>query len=220
MIRFLFRWVFRLLIIAIVAGTALLLTKDLLLREWLVYRLRHVTGLETRLGRLQTGLLSGTITLTDLRIYNSADFGGGPFLTVPDLHLELDGSALRHRQLRLKLGRLHLAEFNLVRNLRGETNTAVLTKQVKENASSLENAAVSLPGLEFTGIDVLNLTIGTVRVTDMARPVLSREFHVDLRNETLRDVTSIADLTPLLFKLISRELGAGLRTDAAGESRR
>jgi hypothetical protein len=219
-IRFLFRWLFRLMILAIVGGTALLLTKDLLLREWVVYRLRGITGLETRLGQLQTGLLNGTVTLTDLRIYNSAEFGGGPFLSVPDLHLELDGNALRHGQVRLKLGRLHLSEFNLVRNFHGETNIFALARRVQENASDLENAAVSLPGLEFAGIDVLNLTLGTVRLTDMARPGASREFRIDVTNETLREVASMEDLTPLLFKVIFRELGAGLRSDKAGETRR
>ncbi len=210
MIRFLFRWLYRGLLLAIVLATALVLVKDTLLREWILYRVPRVTGLETRLESAETRLFTGTLSLTGLQIFNSADFGGTPLLHLPELHLELDREALRYRELRFRLARVHVAEFNVVRNQRGETNLFALWRQVNERATAADAVTLSPPGLEFTGIETLNLTVGTVRFVDLGQPANSRELRVALTNEVLQNVKSTADFTPLLLRLLVRELGAGL----------
>lgn len=206
MIRFVFRWLYRLLLLALVLGIALVLLKDVLLREWVVYRLRNVTGLETRLAGLKTEMLAGTITLTGLQLYNTAEFGGGPFLDAPDLHLELDTAALRQRELKLRLARLHLAEFSLVKNLQGQTNIFAMVERVNTQATAVDAVAVAPPGLEFRGIDTLNLTLGTLRLVQMAPPAINKEIRLGVTNEIIRNVRSASDLTPLLMQVIVREL--------------
>ena len=51
LIRFGFRWTLRLIAFAIVITVALALFKDVLLREWILFRVQALTGLETRLHR-------------------------------------------------------------------------------------------------------------------------------------------------------------------------
>jgi len=211
-IRFAFRWLFRLLVVAIVAAAAAFLAKDILLREWALYRLRKVTGLETHLDSARAGLFTGTITLTDLRLYNSAEFGGGLLISVPDLHLEIDGDALPRRELRLKLGRLHIDEFNVVRNREGRTNIFELMETARERAGVLDALTVGAPGLEFTGIETLNLTLGTARFIQIGDPRATREFRVGVTNEIVHDVRSTSDLTPLLLKVVFREIGRGFQS--------
>lgn len=213
MIRFVFRWLFRGVVLLIVLGTALYLLKDQLLREWVVYRLRTVTGLETRLDSLRSEFLGGTLTLGGLQIFNSADFGGSPLLTVPDLHVQVDTGALAHREFRLQLARLHLAEFNVIRNQRGETNLVALLDSVSRRANAGDAAAVSPPGFEFTGIDTLNLTMGVVRFAQLGPGGGTREIQVGLTNEIVRNVRSTQDLMPLVLRVAFREVASGLRTE-------
>ncbi len=220
MIRFFFRWLFRFVILGIVAITALVLSKDVLLREWLVYRLSRITGLETHLQGLQTSWLSGTVTLSDLRLYNTAEFGGGPLIVLPDLHLELDLRALLHRELHLKLARVHVADFALVRNREGQTNVVEVWNNLQNRANALDAAIANPPGFEFTGIETLNLTVGSVHWVDLANTALDREIRVNVRNEIVPNVRSISDLGPLLLRLVFRQLTDGLRENVPPPSGR
>jgi hypothetical protein len=209
-IRFAFRWLFRLVLVGAVAFTALVLTKDVLLREWMIYRVRKVTGLETRLDAIQTGLLAGTLTLTGLRLYNTAEFGGGTLLDMPDLHVELDLGSLRDRTVGFSLARLNVAELNVVRSQDGRTNLVELITNLQEQSSLMEKAILGHPGMEFSGIATLNLTVGTVRFVNLAQPARNREIDARITNQVVRNVKSAADLTPLLLRVLFRELNESL----------
>lgn len=211
MIRFLFRWLFRGLLLAIVLALGLFVAKDSLLREWLIYRLRAVTGLEARLARVESGLLAGQLTLTGLQLYNSAEFGGGPLLRVPDLHLEIDRASLNRREVKLRLVRLDLAELNVVRNQRGQTNLHELHRRASERATPADVAVVSPPGFEFGGIETLNLSLGTIRMIDLGTPAASRELNLGITNEVVRQVRSVADLNPIFVRAMLRLLGGALQ---------
>ncbi|MBL9137891.1 MAG: hypothetical protein JNK85_18645 [Verrucomicrobiales bacterium] len=206
MIRFAVRWLFRFLILGIVLATALFLLKDALLREWLIYRVRTVTGLETRLQSVRSAWLAGSVTLSQFEIFNSAEFGGGRLLSLPELHLELDGPQLWRRELRLRLARLHLAELNVVRNAAGATNLFALRNTVENRATPVDAAVLAPPGLEFTGIDTLNLSLGTLRLIRLGPTNQVREIHVGVTNEILRNVRSEEDFTPLILRVMFREL--------------
>ncbi len=211
MIRFAFRWLFRLVVLLVVLVVGLILAKDILVREWVAYRLRTVTGLETRLDGARAHFLAGSISLTGVQLYNSADFGGGPLLSAPEIHLELDTDALARREYRLRLARLHVSEFSLVRNTRGETNIYAIADHARRHANLGDAVLAGPPGLTFTGIDTLNLTFGTLRLVDLGIPGASRDFRVGLTNEILRNVRSEADLTPLLLRVLFREAASGLK---------
>jgi hypothetical protein len=216
-IRFVIRWVFRLSAVAAVLllllGAGLYFLKDELLRQWLVFRLGTVTGLDTRLDGLRSDLRAGAITLTGLQIVNAPEFGGSALLTVPDLHLQLDTDALTRREFRFRLARLHLAEFNVVRNEQGRTNILALMESVSRQAGTADAAVVSPPGLEFAGIDTLDLTVGALRFAQLGPGGGTREIRVGLTHEIVRNVRTVEDLMPLILRVAFREAAAGLRLD-------
>ena len=211
MIRFLFRWLFRALVLAIVLATALLLLRDTLAREWLTYRLRALTGLETRLQRVEAAPFNGTLTVAGLQLYNAPEFGGGPLLSVPDLHLELDWNAVWRREYRLRLARIHLAQLDVVRNAQGQTNVLVLLETVKQRATAVDALFLSPPGLRFAGVETMNLTVGTLRLSQLGRPEPPREIRVGVTNEVVSNVRGAADLSPLVVRVLLRELAEGFR---------
>ena len=196
--RFVVRWAFRLVILVVVLGVALVLLKDTLLKSLVEQRLRRETGLEVRIGKLEAGLFTPTVHLERLVIHNTAEFGGGPFLDLPEVHLEYDRLALASRKLHLTLVRLNLAEVNMVKNQAGRTNFEWLEARQKQKST----AAAASPGFEFTGIDLLNLSIGKLRFTNLQQPSQTREVSIQLHNEMLRNVKAASDLSELLVKLV------------------
>src|SRR3954466_6450091 len=103
MIKFIFRWAFRFLILAIVLVVALLLLKDQILRSVVESQIRKATGMDVKIGALQVGLTRPVFNLENFVLYNTAEFGGGPFLDVPELHLEFYPGATSAREFRCKL---------------------------------------------------------------------------------------------------------------------
>lgn len=132
--KFIFRWLFRLLILTIVLVVALVLLKDVLIKALVEYRLRAQTGLDARIGRLEMGLLTPTLTIEDLKLYNPAEFGGSLFLDLPELRLEYDRPALAAGRLHLILLRMNLAVVHVVEDKSGQYNLRFL--EAKLGASS------------------------------------------------------------------------------------
>ena len=136
MIKWLFRWLFRLLILLVVLVVAAILLLDTIAREITEYRLQQQTGLEAKIGRMRVGMLEPRLTIENLVIYNSAEFGGSPLLDVPELHVECDRNPFFHPGLHFKLVRINLARLNLVEDAKGRKNLDELWKQLKKPAAA------------------------------------------------------------------------------------
>ena len=52
-------------------------------------------------------------------------------------------------------------------------------------------------GLNFQQIDVLNLSLGTVKFIDLKQPQHNRQKNLGIENQVVKDVKSLADLTGL-----------------------
>ena len=105
-------YLFIILVVLVVAAVLLLNT---IAKQVVESRMRAGTGMETRIGLIDIGLLSPTITIENFKLYNTPDFGGSVFIDMPELHLEYDPRAIRSGKLHFKLVRLNLAEVALVR---------------------------------------------------------------------------------------------------------
>ena len=196
-IRLLLRWMFGLLLL------------DTIVKSVLENRIRERTGRDVKIGNLNLSLLNSRVTIENFKLYNTADLGGGPFLDLPEIHVELDRAALARRQLHFKLIRLHLAELNLVASAAGRPNlgplppfdASVLTNQVPRTAGNRDDK------LEFAGIDTLNLTLGKIKQTDLKQPANSRELALGVTNEVITGIRDGRDLQVKLLPLLLRTSG-------------
>src|SRR5439155_17583626 len=108
------RWKRILKWLALACGSALtlvvlaLIFKNALIKAYAEHRIKSKTGLIAKIDELEVGLTTGRVWLKDLRIFNTAEFGGSVFLHVPEIYLELEPADSGK-------GRLHLREvrFNL-----------------------------------------------------------------------------------------------------------
>jgi hypothetical protein len=203
MIKFVFRWAFRLLVLAILLVVAGVLLLDPIARELAERRLRASTGMDARIGRLKVGLVNPRITFEDFKLYNTAEFGGAPFIDLPELHVEYDPEALAARKLHFTLVRFHLAEVNIVVNQAGHTNTTALKARLEGQAAARPDLAGA--GFEFEVIDTLNFTLGAGRFTDLRNAAFNRTFEIGLTNQVVHNVRSERDLLTAAIIIMARK---------------
>jgi len=199
----LIKWLFILLAIAVGAFVALLLSKDAILKAAVEQQIRAQTGMDAKIGRLSLGLLSPVVTIENLTLHNTAEFGGTPFLDIRELHLEYDRDALAQRKLKIKLLRLNLEELTVVRNPNGTTNISTLNAPAKKSPTKLAGE------VEFDGVEVLNLSLGKIQLIDLKEPRNNRIRNVNLQNQVFHNVRTPGDLYGVLVLLWMRSGGSG-----------
>lgn len=208
--RTVFRWLFRLLLVLAVvvflAAITLLLLKDSITKSVAERNLRDATAMDARVGKLEVGLFTPTVNLEGLKLYNPPEFGGGTFLDLPELRIEYVPDELRNRKLHLKTLRLHVAEVHVVRNKEGKTNIEAIEKEAKKRTGGGKKGDTNTPGVEFGGIDVAYVTIGKIKVTDLANPRNNREIAVGLKNEMGRNLKTEADVAGWFTFVVMRSL--------------
>jgi uncharacterized protein involved in outer membrane biogenesis len=198
MIRRLIRWALYLFIVVVVLCVAAILLLNTAVKQLLESRLRTVTGMETQIGSVDVGLLTPTFTIENLKLYNTADFGGSIFIDMPELHVEYDPYAFRSRQLHFKLVRLDLQEVAIIQDKKGRFNVQDMEKK---NGQQLANAkSQSVDGMKFTGIDTFNLSLGKFRMSNLATG-REEELQFGVKNQISHNVKSEADLVG--FNLLS-----------------
>jgi uncharacterized protein involved in outer membrane biogenesis len=191
------RWLIFLVIVSIVIS---LLSMNTVFKAVIEKRVRDATGMDADIGKLSFGLLTPTVTIENFKLYSPPDFGGTPFLKISELHAEYDLAALRKHELHLTLLRLNLDEINVVKNQAGRTNVFSILTMVRAQqpgSSANTNTVTWLTGFKFTGIDVVNISIGKARLIDLKDQNLNRWVDIDLENQIIKNVKSPADLAGL-----------------------
>ncbi len=198
--RLLFRWAFRLLILTLVLLVAGVLLLDTAAKSLMEGRIRSQTGMDVKIGKVEIGLSTPTFRMEGFKLYNPAEFGGTTLVEIPELFVEYDRDAVARQQLKIKLLRINVAEISVVRDAAGRTNLEAL-----HSRTNLPQQA----GMEFLGIETLNLTLGKMRYLDLKAPGQAKEINLGLKEEVVRNVKSVADLSGVMIKVALKQ-GAGL----------
>ncbi len=210
MLKGLFKWGLRLCLLALVLAAVFFLSLDSILRAVVEHNLRQQTGLDAKIGRFHLGLTEPVLELKDLQVFNSARFGGTPFLNIPEIHVEYDPAALKQGEIHLTLVRFNLGELEVVRSLDGQTNLLSLGLELPAKKSAASGGPQNLPdfkrqtGLEFKGIDCLNVTVGTFKYVDLQDQNNNREQKIGVENLVITAVTNSANLAGLELLVAAR----------------
>ncbi|HOF47677.1 MAG TPA: hypothetical protein PLY00_08030 [Verrucomicrobiota bacterium] len=197
--RFVFRWLFRLLVVGLVLSIGVVLLKDLLLKELLASHIERETGLETRIGRLEVGILSPRLTVENLRLYNPPEFGGSVFLHVAECHVEYDWLALLQHRVHLRLFRLNLAEASIVEDVAGQTNLESIHRRLRRKQASEPRSDFT-----FGGLDMLNLSLGRLHRLNLAAPGRIQTISLGVQNEIYTNLDTEKDVLYALGRLALR----------------
>jgi uncharacterized protein involved in outer membrane biogenesis len=209
-VKRLFKWALRIVVLVAVAIVLLLVFKDNILRTVAEHEIRTATGMDVKIGRLTAGYFSPVVTIENLKLYNTPEFGGTEFLIIPELHVEFDPQALTTQKLRVKLIRLNLSELDVVKNQAGQTNLVTMMTKMPKGKLAPQGVRVGGNKLDFEGIDVLNVSLGRVRFMDLKNPEKNRAVQINLDNQVFNNVKTDGDLDGILFILWMRSGGAAV----------
>jgi hypothetical protein len=198
MIKFVFKWLLRLTILAVVLVVIFFLSLNSILRVLIEHNIRAQTGMDAEIGRFHLGLAEPTIEIQNLKIYNPPSFGGTLFLDIPEIHVEYDRDALAKKEIHVTLLRFNLGELNIVKNAAGQTNIFSLGISAPKK-SGVNGAKIfkKETGFDFKKIDVLNVSVGTVKYVDLKNQRNDRTQTIGIENCVIKNVKSRNDLTGL-----------------------
>jgi hypothetical protein len=193
--------VLRLFLLAVVLAVIFFLSLDSIMRVVIQHNIRAQTGMDAEIGKFYFGLTRPVVEIKDLRLFNSAEFGGTPFLNIPEIHVEYDRAALAKNQIHITLLRFNLGELDIVKNEAGQTNLFALGMAVPGKTDLAKRKPVDQfkkqTGLDFKGIDVLNVSIGTAKYIDLKDQNNNREQKIGIENQVIKNVQIPADLAGL-----------------------
>jgi uncharacterized protein involved in outer membrane biogenesis len=204
--KFIFKWLLRLFILAVVLIVIFFLSLNSILRVAIEHNIRTQTGMDAEIGKFSLRFAGPTVEIKDLKIYNPPSFGGTLFLDIPEIHAEFDRAALLRHEIHFTLLRINLGEFDIVKNQAGQTNIFALGLALpsKKTGGGKITSANFLPKTQFPTIDVLNISIGTAKYVDLKDQQNNHERNIGIENCIIPNVKSEADLGGL-------ELLVGLR---------
>jgi uncharacterized protein involved in outer membrane biogenesis len=205
MIKWVFKWLLRLFVLAIVLVVVFFLSLDSILRLVMENRIHAQTGMDAEIGRFKLGLAEPTITITDFKLYNPPDFGGTLFLDIPEIHVEYDRLALARREIHVTLLRFNLGELDIVKNEAGQTNIfSIATPPSAKKSGAREKSFAGQTGYTFGGIDTLNVSVGTAKYIDLKDQKNNREQKIGIENCIMKNVKSPTDLAGLALLVALR----------------
>ena len=199
MIRWIFKWLFRLAFVAVVLIIIFILSLNSILRVLIEHNIRAQTGMDAEIGRFKLGLTVPTVEIQDMKIYNPPSFGGTPFLDIREIHAEYDPAALLEKKIHLTLLRFNLAELDIVKSQAGQTNIFSLGPALKKPGHAAAPNFKKQTGYEFTGIDTLNVSFTRAKYIDLRNSRNNREQILGIQNCIVPHVKSTADLTGLVL---------------------
>jgi uncharacterized protein involved in outer membrane biogenesis len=218
--KWFFKWLLRLFLLVVVLVVIFFLSLDTILRVVIENRIRAQTGMDAQIGKFTLGLAEPTITIKDFKLFNPPSFGGTPFLDIPEIHVEYDRDALAKSDLHITLLRLNLAELDIVKNQAGQTNIfSIAALPAVKQSGGKPKSFTKETGLEFSGIDVLNVSIGKAQFIDLKDPQQNREQVIGIDNCVLKDVKTPADLGGLALLVALRSgdfFGSLIDTKSSG----
>ena len=197
--KWIFKWLLRLFLLAVLLVVVVLLSYNAILRRVVEHNIRAQTGMDAEIGSLNIGLVSPTVEIRNLKIHNSPDFGGTPFLDIPEIHVEYDRAALHRREIHIKLLRFNLGELDIVKNQAGRTNIFLPGIQLpaKESGGNPLADFQRQTGYNFTGIDMLNVSVGKVNFIDLKDQRNNREQTIGIDDLVIPNVKTPANLAGL-----------------------
>jgi uncharacterized protein involved in outer membrane biogenesis len=204
--KWIFKWLFRLFLLAVVLIVFLLLSLNSILRLYLEHQIRAQTGMDAEIGKFSLGLTRPTVAIRNFKLFNPPEFGGVPFLDIPEIHVEYDPLALSKHELHVTLLRFNLGELDIVKNEAGKTNIFSIAGSVSVKKSGARSKAefARKTGLEFTGVDVLNISVGTLKFIDLKDQRQNRTQKIGIENCVMKNVKSPADLAGLMVLVALR----------------
>ncbi|HLF17933.1 MAG TPA: AsmA family protein [Candidatus Omnitrophota bacterium] len=122
------------LIAVVVIIAVVILAKDFIIKIVAEQSVRAVTGLPLRIDNLRMGLTTSLIDIKGLRLYNPAGFEDKVMIKIPEIYVDYKLMSIFKGVIEVSDLRLHLEEFMVVKNKKGEVNIEQLKALQQQKA--------------------------------------------------------------------------------------
>jgi hypothetical protein len=196
------RWLLYIFIALVVLVVIAVLSIDPIVKKIAEKRIRTETGMIAEIGKFHIGFFDQSLTVTDFKLLNPPEFGGGTLVELPELHVQYDVEAMRSNIVHLRFVKIDMSHLHIVENKDGKRNVDILVKQPskkhggKKSPSASTNAPPQLPALpfQFGGIDKLQVTLGETKYSSDKFPDRSFDRNLGIKNEVFKDIKNEQDL--------------------------
>ena len=203
------------LIIVVAVIAVLVLAKDIFIKIGVETAVKSVTGLPLKIDSLHLGISSSLIDIKGLKVYNPAGFEKEPMVNIPTIFVDYRLGSILKGKIEVNDMKLHLSEFVIVKNSKGEVNLDYL-KTLQKPAAAKEGApAQKAPAKDMEmQIDNLALKVDKVIYKDYSKggePSV-KEFKIGI-DQTYKD---IKNLNAVISIIVVRSLAQTTIANLAG----
>lgn len=177
LIRFINKWIVRILLLILITGLVIFFARDSLLKYYLDIQLAKATGLYMKVGDIHLDVFDSTITVKDIEIKQPTILNNLLFAKAPELKGKLKLWKLLSKEIKFDTVELNIEWIQSVESSSG-VSTEIYMRQLAEN---INEQTQNLPW-KYDGIDTLYLTIGHHQKVDLNDPTkirMWRDMHVN-----------------------------------------
>jgi len=173
------------------------------------------TGLKISLETVNVSTWSArpTVKIKNLRIWSPPGFPDEPFLTFPEILVQVYPKTVFGPSVRFSEVRIDLSDASLVKNKEGKINAAVIAQSFQEDEAPSPKTTETDPAGEKKSIHIerLLLSIGTIRYRDAGSSREGLAIEANIKDKEFRDVTNLKTVA----RAVTREiLQSAMRTAA------
>ncbi len=152
------------LIIFVVVVLALVIGKNLVIKNVFKGGVKTLTGLRMRIEKAEVGIFSTRVALKGLELYNPPGFPDKVMINMPELYVDYNLGEILKKKIHLNELRINLKEFVVIKNKDGKLNLDSLNV-VKDTKKEVGQKKKPKPDGSFQ-IDVMSLKIDKVIFKD------------------------------------------------------
>ena len=193
----------KVLLIILIVIVVFAIGKDVIVKVATEQGVKAVTGLKLRISSFRVKMLKSIISIKGLKLYNPSGYKDKVMVDIPEIYVDYTFSDIIKGYLHFPEIRLHLKEFVVVKNEKGELNLDSLkvVEESKEEKAKPKTKKKEEPKKPSKGmkIDLLKLKAEKVYYKDYTKtPPSIKEYDVNIDVE-YKDVTSMTALVQLIM---------------------
>jgi len=171
-------------ITCIVAIGAVVILRNAIIKFAIQHTVKATTGATLSIQHMRIGLTNAAVDIRGLRLHNPRGFPEPIMVDMPHVSVDIKASDLLKNKVHIESCTIHLQEFVVIKNAKGEVNVNSL-KPVREGKQAARTPAQKSGKPPKLQIDHLEYTIGKVVFKDYSQgsPPKVQEFPLNLQRK-------------------------------------
>jgi hypothetical protein len=203
----------KLILLVVVLGVVAFLARNIIARISVEYGVKKMTGFPLEIGRVDVGLLNGTLEVTNLKLSNPSEFHGGTFVDLPLFKVDYTTLSMLTGSPHIKELVVNVEQVMLVKNEKGEVNAqAIQNKLVAAKPASTGGEQPSEPAkVEKKAkyqVDLVRIHIGTLIKRTYGKDGKPNDIKIVMNvDREFKNISESTSISSLVTQVVFGQLG-------------